>query len=931
MKEFFRRLFNLYSGEEKSALLFTGLGFLWSLGVTSGQKFADALFLLHVGSEFLPQAYAMTACLLMVMAIFFLKAFQTVNIQRIFAGVLLAGICFYTGAFVCSMWQLGMENKIFWYALKIFGSVFFVLIVTCFWTFIDQYFHLQDAKRLYSLFTSAIFLGVATTGILMRSGWLELHFLLIYIVVLLMLSIYWVRSITQQLKPIYDEDTLGMTEDNTLNLKRLLQTILASRFTLFLMAGNFLAYVLLVITEYSYLSAFDNYFAAGSRVITGEEGQASLTLFLGQLLAGVSIFNLVVGLFLYSRLIRRYGITTLVLFTPAVLVFTFSGWLVTPSLLFPVIGFFVVEGMLYIIDDNNFTLLLNAVPTKVKYQIRLIIESFFEPTGMLVSSFLISFVPINSKVLGLVLSICLLAIALLARKHYLKGLFINLAENTIHFQRSVRDWFFSLNKKARQATERRLLAFIQIGDEVSQLFAMETLISFEDRTIIPKVLERSEFLSTSAKVKFIDMMTKSRFATDTQFLELLHAWSANKPDLQLKRAIHFHLARHGLLHPDKVYYDLESTDLILKGAAIMALKKSWAHLPSSASTANRALAVQYIQQLLESQDEEEIVMGITILSVDAMPQDLDILIPFLKHPSQNISRSAARSIAQITDKHSIRYAATLLTKLESTSDSEVRQSCLRALGKMGSSSLTKEIIKRSIQFRPNERRLAEKVIARIGLRAVPMLLAITKDTSMHDRCRLLAGRVLGRLALPQLRSNLYSIVSVEIDRAYFYFYHYHALNTNLTASEEAPLKDALLSGYQSVLDFIIQILSIAGESEDCELLSRALRSPNPKVRSHVIETLEKTCENRIFRALYPLVADVPHAEKMQTYIKNGHTPLSLSELLDKMGQSSSLGDRIIAAAYKYRFDLPNWRDSLRQQMASNEEIFHHFAYELLET
>lgn len=931
MKNFFRKLFNLYAGEEKSAFLFASLGFLWALGVTSGQKYADALFLLHVGADSLPFAYMLTATILIIFAALFIGVFNTNNIPSIFRKVLIAGICFYTGVLFLSLGHIGIETQWLWYALKIFGSIFFALSVTCFWTFIDQYYHLQDAKRLYSLFTSAIFLGVATTGFLMRSGWIELPALIIGMILLFIFAIRRIRGIEKSVKPVYDEDQLEGYDEQQTSIRNLIPSILSSKFTLFLMLGNFLTYVLLVLTEFNYLSDFDAYFNPENFVVLGEEGQAHLTIFLGQSLAIVSIFNLIFGLFFYSRLVRQYGITTLVLFTPAFLVLTFSGWLIGDSLIFPLMGFFVVEGMLYIIDDNDFTLLLNAVPARIKYQVRLIIESFFEPTGMLVSSLLLTFTSINSKVLGLILASVALVVALLMRRNYLKAIFINLSDSAIHFQRTSKDWFLTLNKKARHAMERRLLALLHIGDESSKNFSIETLVNIEARPVLPKVLEHASNLRTKSKIKFIDTMAKSSFATDSQFLDLLHAWLNETTDFDLKRAIHFHLARHGLLHPDKIYHDLENSDLLLKGAAILSLKKSWAHLPPSAATMNRSLAAQHMQSLLDSQDEAEMCMGIIILGIDSMPQDIDILIPFLKHKSLKVARAAASAISQMADRHSLRYSPTLLSQLESASDTEIRQSCLRALGKMADSSLAKEIIIRSTHFRPNERRLAEAIIANIGLRMVPLLIAIVKDTRMQDRPRILAARVLGRLALPQLRKHLHSILSIEIDRAYFYFDHYHSIHKQNPNVDVGHLRDALLSGYESVLDFIIQILGVAGESEDCELLSRGLRSPSPKVRSHVIETLEKSCKTSLFKSLFPLIADMPHEEKLRLYKRAHPKILSLPELLDKMSKSPLLGDRIIAAALKYQYDLPNWRDSLRQQMATHEEIFHHFAYELLET
>ncbi len=324
-------------------------------------------------------------------------------------------------------------------------------------------------------------------------------------------------------------------------------------------------------------------------------------------------------------------------------------------------------------------------------------------------------------------------------------------------------------------------------------------------------------------------------------------------------------------------------------------------------------------------------MGLQILGIDGESHDIDILISYLSHPSLIVARTAAQSIAQAGILDSIRQAPFIISQLSQISDSEVRLSCLKSLGQVNDSSLVGDIIQASLHFRPNERRLAEQIIFKIGLRAVPTLLSITRDVQVPDRCRLLAGRILGRLALPQLRANLSDIIREEIERAYFYFYHSHtiqALNVNL---DLGMLQEVLLTGYQSVLDFIIQILGVAGEVEDEELLSRSLRSHNPKVRSQVVETLEKTCEPQIFRLLQPLVDDIPYKEKIRAYEKTNHQPLILNDLLDKMSKSSAQIDQIIAVTIKYHLNLPNWRECLRKQMSRQDEIFHHFAYELLDS
>lgn len=377
--------------------------------------------------------------------------------------------------------------------------------------------------------------------------------------------------------------------------------------------------------------------------------------------------------------------------------------------------------------------------------------------------------------------------------------------------------------------------------------------------------------------------------------------------------------------------ELKNSDIQLQGAAIIALKKSLAYLPPTTAAYNRTLAAQHLKCLLDSPHEQELCMGLEILGIEGDAHDIDILISYLKHPSLMVVRTAAKSIVQAGMLDSIRQAPMIISQLNQISDNEARLACLNALKQVNDSSLVDDIIQMSLHFRPNERRLTEEIIFKMGLRTIPSLLSMTRNTAVPDRCRLLAGRILGRLALPQLRAILSDIIQQDIERAYLYFYHYHTIQSLNPEWDLSMLQDVLITGYHSVLDFIIQILGVAGEVENEELLSRSLRSRNPKVRSQVVETLEKTCEPAIFRLLQPLVDDIPYEEKIRAYIKSEHKPLSLNKLLDKMSQSSAQIDQIIAAAMKYHLNLPHWRESLRQQMSRQDEIFHYFAYELLES
>ena len=200
---------------------------------------------------------------------------------------------------------------------------------------------------------------------------------------------------------------------------------------------------------------------------------------------------------------------------------------------------------------------------------------------------------------------------------------------------------------------------------------------------------------------------------------------------------------------------------------------------------------------------------------------------------------------------------------------------------------------------------------------------------MHVRCRILAAKILGELSISQLQTHLLEIVQQEIMRAYFCFYHAHTIQQQYLEHDLSILIETLLSAFNSIIDFIIHLLGISGAIDDVELLVSSLHSSNQKIHSHAVETIEKTCNPKIFHLLEPLIDDRPVEEKIDFYSRKKQKKHSLREVLDILEVSSSLAKHIIAASLKAQLNVPNWQKSLRQQMKNGNEIFQHFAYELL--
>jgi len=912
-----RRLFNIYPGEGRNALFFALLGFLWSLGASLSTKFSDALFLIHVGSEHLPTVYVICALGMMVPVIALMYVVNRIPAYHILFGILGAAALFYCSVLFCISHEIGTASGTIWWVNRIGSFQARALLVTGFWTFIDQYHNMQDAKRLFVLFTSSIFFGATVTGLIMRSGMFEFTTILAGIIFLMAGALLVSRKIVKSVHQAHDENALEeMGDEKGFSFASFFKELLKSPFSLLVMANNFTFFVLWVATEFNYLSAFDARFAPGPAVSYGEVEDARLTLFLGQLHAVVSFTNMIFGLFLYSRLVRRFGVGSLLFLSPLLLFFTFGGWLEYGWLLFPVIGYFVVEGTMEVIDDSNFNLLLNAIPKKLKYRVRIAIEAFLEPFGMLLTGLLLSLPFLNTKLFCLLLAAVAVSIAVIINRRYHRAIYRNLAAQSLHFERSLKEWIARMGGAEKRQEIKRLLGRLAEEEPETQILAAEALLAFEDRAIIKTLLAKAKQLSPSFKTAFLELLSQTPFSGKKSITDEVLSWKTGAQEKKVVGAIHLFLAKQGLLHPENVKEDLKSDDLALRSAAIIALKKTWVSLPNSVIAENRRLADRLIEALLNSPDKRELCMGLRIIGEEAAPGNFRRLLPFLENPSISVSREAIRAVAKISNKQHKRYAKTLIAYLRLSKDAVFRKSCLVAIGKLDEPPLIREIIASSLHFRPSERRLIEEIVRKMGRRSVPVLLALTKDTGMPERCRALAGRILGHLALSHLQANLHEIIEKEIKRAYFYYYHLHALHSEEEQTDLSLLREAMQTGLYSALDFIIEILGVAGEIEESDLITRLYRSSSARIRSQVIETLEQTCDRRIFRKLRPLLEDIPPSEVLKRYLESRHYSLPLPKLLEKMAGSPSLVDRIVAAAMAKQLDLAE----LKERVRGNEKI-----------
>ena len=91
MGGFVRKLFNLYPGEERNAVFFSILAYIWAFGAYCGVTLSDGMYLEQVGADKLPLAYLLTALSLFFISVIFIYAFNHFDAFRIYVSTLLFG------------------------------------------------------------------------------------------------------------------------------------------------------------------------------------------------------------------------------------------------------------------------------------------------------------------------------------------------------------------------------------------------------------------------------------------------------------------------------------------------------------------------------------------------------------------------------------------------------------------------------------------------------------------------------------------------------------------------------------------------------------------------------------------------------------------------------------------------------------------------
>lgn len=869
-------LLNLHRGEEKRAILFLLLALSWGIGCSGSLALGDGLFLEEISADKLPVLYLASSFVLCTISSLIL---YNLSKNRLSPKTLL--LLSVTGILINNLYLLQYVSgniafpKVPLFLYRIFSWSLLVLCTSNFWSFADLFFNLQDAKRHFGIFHAIIFLSDCIgSQIVNHIETLGMRVIILSFVCVLITAYPLVFYISRSLKDLSNDHELFIGTEST-PLSKTFKVYLKDKYTFYLLCTYFLLHLLAIATEFNYLKVFETSFAEASPL--------KLTRYMAQCASWISMGGMFFTLFIYSRIIKRIGVNNVILFVPLCFVSLFFCWSFKASLTIATIGMVAREGLSYAFDDSNLQLLINGVPNKIRNQIRIAIESFIEPIGMFIWAIVCFFISYQYT-LCLVIALIAGVIVCLLRSCYANAILRNLSTDAVHLNNnSIENRIKNMSAQEKRQLERFLLAQLKHQQDRDQIFIFQYLLNLENRNVLPNVLAHMNKLGISGKLKAIDMLKNSVWAKDFLTLELLKRWLYVSPHQAISAAVHLYFAEHDILCISDISEDLYAAPIDNKLlAAILTTRKRGLGEPY------QTLANTRLQALLASSNAEHICMGLTVLALEKKIDNFNFLMSFLdSKQDDSVVLHACKALYASVDSSHRHYGKQLIQILQNNAHNQ--EACLyliKTINTLLDDSLIKEFLTAISYLKTHLRIYAETIMSDLAQDSSDLFLSLLLDESVHNRCRLLAARILRKHHNRLLKKHAYKLFKAKVVKALFYDYHKNYTQSQYPQYNLNLLIDALESSYQSEVNFMLEFLCILSSVEHCDLLTRALMGKNLKAKAQALESLEKHCDSSLLPLIEPFINNSPKPRE-KYYIKSGVYPLTLKELLTSLEQTPS--------------------------------------------
>lgn len=830
-----RRLFQVLPDEGSKVLHFALLAGLLQAGVAIGMVAADSMFLANLGVEKLPLVYIMMPVVMAVYAPIYSVLQSRLGTPELLRWTLIVltagGLLFGFGGE-----QFGNQT---WYlfAMKFYAGMWFIALYTMFWNFADDFFSILDSKRLYGLISAGSSAGAMLGGglVTLLSGLVPASklFLIWTTVAMASLPVYMLLRRRHQ---VIASDGDGEQQVSPLELLGFIRrTFKNSGFALALAVICFAMVALASTLEYLTFG-----------VLESGRSADELASLLGQLYAIAGAATLVINLFVFNRLVGWLGVRNVALIVPIAFLGAFVFFYLHYGFAAALVAFYAYQTLFVAIEYNNLNLLFNALPMAVKRQLRAFIEAMAEPAatataGVLLFYFSADLGSSNLALTGLLAACVALGIAAYIRNDYARALAVNLRSDFLDFANPDAAW-----RQHLVPTDLTLLRQIAFGGERGQqLLAVELLWRLRDpaaRGALLHVLSEADADEAERLRPAIASLIRDG---DTEVLAETMLWLESEQAPRVPEVLDEFTATGAF--PVRRLQAWRRSDHPAHLAAIAVARWNGRQLVES------SLAVDEIRHLLAG-DEESKRWAIRAIGDCRHSRHAQELFGFLR-PDQDpaLRMEALRSLRKLANPDSDDMLPAVLPLAREARSGE-RALILGIAERVGDTASIGELLWAAEHFSSSESRQLEAVIAGMGLKAIPAVISMARNTAAPFHSRSIAVRALSRLAMPQLMLITQELIEAELKRAEDSVVAKRSLKAHPHGGVGQTVlvryyRDAAAEG----LEFVLELMSLTGQLPDFDLIRASLSFANARDRANAIETIQQSCARPMFERIAALI------------------------------------------------------------------------------
>lgn len=375
------RLLMLHQGEGRTMLFLATIAALAGFGLSIGRVSSDALFFALYGVDHLPLMFALIALVLIPFSLAYAAFVDRLTPHRMFVHLLL-GFGVMVGVSWGMMTAVAGNTGIALYFIAY--GVISELLLTHFTHYVSSFFDAQQGKRLLPSVMAISRLGAILGGVFLGvvgSGMATEHAALVWTLCLaaaLALVAWWHRG-----EPIRNPIKRGRATTPVQMVREGLMFSRQSRLVRITALGMFLLVLLLSVQEYLVGSIFAQHYP----------DERQLMAFFGWLSAIINTCVLLIQLFLFGRLLRRFGLKTMNLVYPFTTLLSFGLMAISAGYLTAVLGRINTVGVLPGVRNTVAGFFFHALPGYMQGRAHALIAGLVLPLGLLASALFLWLVP----------------------------------------------------------------------------------------------------------------------------------------------------------------------------------------------------------------------------------------------------------------------------------------------------------------------------------------------------------------------------------------------------------------------------------------------------------------------------------------------------------------------------------------------------------